>query len=128
MQNNPTIDLNSGTQVVYTNLDREVIVAPIEKIELLLRDHHDIVKRKISWVNPVGLLLSLITTILTANFENNALGLPAHYWSAAFHISAFITLVWTLKVSWDAYTNRKEGTVKDFIKKLKIQTSNQPNN
>jgi len=125
---NPNININldedlTKQMTVHKNLTQEIIVTNTDKVRLILNDHHKVIKRKIEWINPLGIFLSVLTTILTAKFDQEKFGISPQMWQAIFIISCIISCVWTVILVINALRYVKKGTVDQFIDKLKINTN-----
>ena len=123
--NNPNTNINldvdlTNQMTVHKNLTQEIIVTNTDKVRLILNDHHKVIKRKIEWINPLGLFISVLTTILTAKFEQEKFGLSPQIWQSIFIVSCIGSFVWTVFLVINALRYVSEGTVDQFIEKLKI--------
>ncbi len=105
---------------VHKNLTQEIIVTNTDKVKLILNDHHKIIRKKVEWINPIGLFLSVLTTILTATFSEEKFGVSPAIWQSVFVIACIASFVWSCIVIINALRYCKEGTVEQFIDKLKI--------
>lgn len=126
--NNLNINLDEDLtrqMTVYKNLTQEIIVTNTDKVKLILADHHKIIKRKIEWISPVGIFVTVLTTILTAKFEEAKFGISPQIWQSIFIVSCFASFFWSLILIINAIRFYKKGTVDEFIDKLKIKNSNQ---
>lgn len=105
---------------VHKNLTQEIIVTNTDKVKLILNKHHKIVKRKIDWINPVGIFISLLLTILTVKFEEAKFGIEPQNWHAIFLVSCIVSFVWSFIRIVNAIRYYNKGTVNECIEKLKI--------
>ena len=67
------IDLNSdiGSQlVVHKNISQEIIIINIDRLKLILKDHHTKIKRSTDWINPLAIFIALLLADLTATFND----------------------------------------------------------
>lgn len=121
---NFNLDENIVSQItVHHNLSQEIIVTNADKVKILLNDHHCIVKKKIEWINPVGIFLSVLTTIITAKFEDYTFGMKPEFWAAIFYLALASTFVWSSILIYNAIKYRNKGTIDGFIEKLKINSN-----
>lgn len=110
---------------VHKNLTQEIIVTNTDKVKLILNDHHKIIKKKIEWINPVGIFLSVLTTLLTAKFEETKFGISPQIWQAIFLVSCIATFLWSTILIFNAVRYFNKGTVDQCIEKLKINQNAQ---
>ncbi|MFA7492575.1 MAG: hypothetical protein WCZ43_03545 [Proteiniphilum sp.] len=130
MSGNGHININldedlTRQMTVYKNLTQEIIVTNTDKVKLILNDHHKIIRRKIEWVNPLGIFLSVLTTILTAKFEETKFGLSPQIWQAIFIVSCIASFAWSVLLVINAIRHYNKGTIDQFINQLKINNNNQ---
>ena len=126
MSGNGNINLDedlTSQMTVHKNLTQEIIVTNTDKVKLILNDHHKIVKKKIEWVNPVGIFLSVLTTLLTAKFDETKFGITPQIWQAIFVVSCFASFVWSVILIVNAIRYYNKGTVDQCIEKLKINNN-----
>jgi hypothetical protein len=128
MSSNGNININldedlTRQMTVHKNLTQEIIVTNTDKVKLILNDHHKIIKRKIEWINPVGIFLSVLTTILTAKFDERKFGISPQIWQAIFIVSCIATFIWSAILVVNAIRYYDKGTVNQFIEKLKINNN-----
>jgi len=131
MSSNGNININLDEDLtrqltVHKNLTQEIIVTNTDKVKLILNDHHKIIKRKIEWINPVGIFVSVLTTILTAKFDETRFGLSPQIWQAIFIVACIATFVWSGILVINAIRYCNKGTVDQFINQLKINNNIQP--
>ncbi len=128
MSENGNINLDedlTSQMTVHKNLTQEIIVTNTDKVKLILNDHHKIIKKKIEWVNPVGIFLSVLTTLLTAKFDEIKFGISPQIWQSIFIVSCFASFAWSVILIINAIRYYNTGTVDQCIEKLKIN-NNQP--
>lgn len=107
---------------IHKNLTQEIIVTNTDKVRLILNDHNEIVKKKIGWLNPVGLFISVLTTLLTAKFEEEKFGIKPEIWNGIFIVSCIATFFWSVVLIINALRYYNKGSVEHCIEKLKINT------
>ena len=108
------IDLNSdiGSQlVVHKNISQEIVIVNIDRMKLILQDHHAKLKRNTDWINPLAIFIALLLADLTATFNTNFLGIKSAVWEAIFIIS-LLNLC------------RKGSTIDDVLDQLKEHSKN----
>ena len=113
------IDLNSdiGSQlVVHKNISQEIIIINIDRLKLILQDHHTKIKRSTDWINPLAIFIALLLADLTATF-NDFIGIKAPVWEAIFLILTFGAGIYLLCSLGNLC--RKGSTIERVIEKLK---------
>lgn len=110
---------------VSKNLSTDVIVTNTDKVEILLTSHHRIIKKKHEWLGPLGIFLSILTTLLTAKFDVTFVGIQPEVWKAIFIVGSLITLGYTIYGGVCAFQLRKQGTITEFIENLKNKSRTQ---
>jgi len=99
---------------VHLNVSQEVIVTTEDKIRLCLSNHLDKMEKKKSWLVPIGILVTIILTLVTSDFKDRAF--KAATWQAVFIISGIISLIWLIYSVKDALQSKK---AEDIISELK---------
>lgn len=128
MNGNGNINLDedlTSRMTIHKNLAQEIIVTNTDKVKIILDEHHKIIKKKIEWINPIGLFLSVLTTLLTAQFDKNKFGLSPEIWHAIFIVACLVSFVWSTILMINAIRYHKKGTVEQCIEKLKIDNNQQ---
>ena len=67
----------------YQNTTQEIIAINEDKLRLILKDYEDGIKVNTDWQTPLGLFVTILTTLLTADFHD-FLGLAKAVWQAIF--------------------------------------------
>lgn len=120
-----SIDLNSdiGNQlVIHKNISQEIIIINIDRLKLILQDHHAKIKRSTDWINPVAIFIALLLADLTATF-NDFMGIKAPVWEAIFLLLTVVAAFYLLSSIVNIF--RKGSSIEDVIDNLKehAQTS-----
>lgn len=115
----------TNQMTVNKNLSQEIIVTNTDKVTILLNDHHKIVKKKTEWLNPLGIFISVLTALLTSKFDEPKFGVSPELWKSLFIIACLISFIWSVYLIVIAICYRNRGTVGEFIKKLKNESTNQ---
>jgi len=98
-------------------LSRDFITTTIDKVSLVLIDHQKNFIAKNGWLTPFALFLSILTTLITAEFQKS-FGLEASIWKAIYFIGAIFSACWTVYKGYQGYISRKYCTVEYFINEL----------
>ena len=104
---------------IHENLSQDIVVISTDRVKLILIEHHRVFKKKYDWMGPVGIFLTVLTTVLTADFKVSKFGIPAQMWQGIFLLAGFISLIWSLVVIINAIICRNEATVEEFVVKLR---------
>jgi hypothetical protein len=91
-----------------------------DKIEIALRDYREALKAQQGWPTAVGVLFSLITTLVAATF-NSILGLPANVWQAIYIVGAIFCVVWLIKSLYGLWMFRGHD-IQHVIERCRLET------
>jgi len=116
----PILDLNDdlSKSIVHKNVSQVIIVTTEDKLVIDLEKHCKIIQKKREWINPLGLFIAILTTILTSKFEEK-FGLKPEFWQASFYIVGGGSLIWLIKSVYDSIKNYNKGTTEEFIQQFK---------
>ena len=117
-------EINLGEDLIqkstsYTNIAQEFIHTTSDKIKLCLIENQDVLKAKIGWITPLGILIALVAALVTADFKKTFLGLKPEVWESMFIISSILCFLWLIYALRRSYKFRGKGGIEDVIKKLK---------
>lgn len=93
--NKSTLEALLQDSVVHKNLGQDIITTTTDRLKLKLIEFEKDLTTRERWIAPTGILVSLIATLITANFQV-ALGLSADTWKAIFIICIFLTSIWLI--------------------------------
>lgn len=110
---------------VNKNLSQEIIVTNTDKVTILLNDHHKIVKKKTEWLSPIGIFISVFATLLTAKFDETKFGVSPDLWKSVFIVVCFVSFGYSAYLVVLAIYYRNNGTISEFIRKLKNESVKQ---
>ena len=99
---------------VEFNISQVVIVTTEDKLRIILSNYKEDISKLRDWIAPLSLLLSLIATLVTANFSNYIFS--SDTWRAIFLISAFISFIWLLIT---LVFRRNKISIDQLIKEIK---------
>ncbi|MBM4307393.1 MAG: hypothetical protein FJ123_11745 [Deltaproteobacteria bacterium] len=105
--------------IVHKNIGQEFIVTTTDKIKLSLLEHRDILKAKIDWIAPTGILITLIATLAATNFTRS-LGLAPEVWKDLFIACTILDSLWLFHSIYRVIKFRRKGSVESLIQDLKI--------
>lgn len=119
MTENTTIQIDKDIAdklTVHKNYSSDVIVVSAERLKLCIIDNKNAFHRKDEWVPPIGLTLSLLSTILFAEFKNSFL-LP-NVWQALYILAFGVSLYWAVKTTAICIKHRNRNPVNDIMRDL----------
>jgi hypothetical protein len=102
---------------VHTNLGQEVVVTTVDKLRLCLIQNRDYLTIKREWLTPLGIFLTLLTTLVAADFRQFIF--KADVWVAIYVIGALTSFVWFGSSAYKAWDNRGRGSIDDIVEELK---------
>lgn len=99
---------------VYVNVSQAVIITTEDKLRLCLSDHLGQMEKKRSWIAPLGILVAIVLTLVTATFRK--VGLSAATWQSIFIIAAVLVFGWLLLSAKKACEAEE---IKDVVERIK---------
>lgn len=99
---------------VNWNITQEVIITTEDKVRICLLEHLKRIEKKSGWFAPLGVFITICTTLATTTF-NNVL-LDASTWRAIFLLVGGASLIWLLISAVQAWRSEK---VDDMVIELK---------
>lgn len=81
---------------IVMNVRTDYVVTTRDKIEIVLRKQLPLFLRRHAWVAPLSLLIGLIASIVTSDFQD-FMGLSKDVWSTTFVIGAILAFVWLVR-------------------------------
>jgi len=115
-----TLDSLVNVKNVHLNLDQDVIITTEDKIRIHLSGHINKIEKKKAWIAPLGIFLTIIIALLSAEFKSPGFLFPPDTWRAIFIISFFLSGCWLAYTLKDA---RESESIDDLIKRLKTGSS-----
>lgn len=103
--------------VAYQNVRQELVITTVDKLKLCLIEHKDHLRARREWLAPAGLLVSLVTTLVAADFHD-ALGLPKASWIAIYVLAAFASAIATVVLVIKALATLRKSSLDQLIDKI----------
>lgn len=103
--------------VIHKNINQEVIITTVDKLKIILMEFRKSLSLQGRWSTPVGILLTLIATLGTANFKDS-LGLSSEKWEAIFIISSIFCGIWLIFTIVKAMQHSEESKLEFIIEKI----------
>lgn len=110
----------SPQYVYHSNLDQEVIAVTEDRLKLCLLENQSALTAKGQWITPLGLLISFLTTLVSADFRNK--GFPAATWEAIYIIMSILMTVWLFASGSKAWKGRHCTELSHLIKQIKSRS------
>ena len=79
---------------IYSNLNQHIIYITEDRLKLCLIENLRKIEKKYSWIAPLGILIAIITTCVTATFKDNILS--SQTWETTFIIGGIATFIWLI--------------------------------
>ncbi|MBL4634767.1 MAG: hypothetical protein JKY56_12915 [Kofleriaceae bacterium] len=108
-----------------SNLKSDLIEITEDKLENILMKHESKLGLKKAWIAPLGLLLTIVATLISAEFKD-ALGVPKATWSAFFILAALLSAVWLVASVVRLVMGRKECSIDALIAQVKNSSGEPP--
>ena len=99
---------------VHLNVSQNVIVTTEDKLRIHLSKNVQRIEKHGKWVAPLGILISLLLSLVTADFKNY--GLKSSTWEAIFIMGVGISTLWLIYARWQ---RRKAETIDQVIEGIK---------
>lgn len=96
----------------------EVFLTNKSRLKLALLTYKDGIRARTAWVNPFILLVTTLSILLVADFQQN-LGLSSDIWSSIYILISLISLIWLLKELWKWYVFREKARTDTVISQLR---------
>lgn len=112
----------SKNLTIYQNVDQDIIITTEDKIRLVLISTREILTAQREWWTPLGLLISFVATLVTADFID-ILGLSKESWKAIFVILTLASIVWLGSALIKLLKNRNQDDLENIIEKIKLENS-----
>lgn len=100
------ITLDPAAITVKQNTDTTYVVLLEDRARLILIEYKDLLQQKVSWVAPAGIALSVLLTMVSADF-NETFGIPASMWQGFFLFALLASLIWLIKELLRLYHNSR---------------------
>ena len=104
---------------VHLNVRQALIITTEDRVRLHLSNHLKNVEQRRAWVAPLGILLTIIITLVTSKFKENSPIFSPSTWEAIFVIAGLLSMVWLIYSLWQAW--KSEG-MDDLIERLKRES------
>jgi len=104
---------------VHLNVSQKVILITEDRVRIHLSNHLNKVEKKKGWIAPLGILITIILTLMTSEFRQQNLIFSGTTWEAVFFISALLSGGWLIYAIKKAC---KSESIADLIEKFKKES------
>lgn len=109
---------------VHIKLSEEVIITTEDKVRLCLGEHLKRIEKKKGWIAPLGILMTIILTLVTASFRDALFEAVA--WKYFFIFAGVASFVWLgLAVKEAFHSEKLEDVVSELKKGSKLLRAEQ---
>lgn len=99
---------------VHLNVSQEVVITTEDKIRICLTDHLKRMEKRLAWIAPLGVLITIVITLVTSTFK--AIVFDAATWRAIFIIAGVLSAIWLILTAKEAIKSEK---LEDIVSELK---------
>lgn len=96
----------------------EVFLTSKSRLKLALLEYEDGVKSLRGWANPFILLITVVSILLVADYQQT-FGMSGDFWLAAYFMTGVISLIWLIYAIFLYLKNRKKAEIDSVIQNLK---------
>lgn len=102
---------------IHSNFAPDILEISIDRLKVGLIENRDHLKAADAWQTPFALFVTIVTTLMTADFKD-FVSISAATWRAVFILGAVISVVWLVKT---LAGRTKKRSIDALIQKLKEQ-------
>lgn len=110
------IDVTPNARSVFTNTEQDVIIITKDKLKLELIESKNLFSSKKGCITPLGFLISIILTFITAEFKKVVFS--ADTWRAFFLFGGISCFFWFFYEFYLLVKNWNKGDIDYFIQNL----------
>lgn len=105
-----------NTVKVFNNTDLNLIQITEDKLKVIFGDYTANLKKKGSWTTPLGLIIAIVLTLITSQFQD-ALFIKAAVWEAIFYVVLTVTVIWFVRSVY--YCKKMDTSLETLMKEIK---------
>jgi hypothetical protein len=102
---------------MHQNVKQELVVTTVDKLTLCLIEHEKTLQSRKEWMAPAGLLVSLVTTLVAADFHA-ALGIPTDSWRAIYIMGTVVSALATVLLGVRAIRSLRRGGLEQLVDRI----------
>lgn len=117
-----SMELARGVQV-HSKLSQEVLVTTSDKLRLCLIKHRSKLSSRTDFIAPLGILLTLVTTLVVSSFDSPV-------WQAVFMLGSLLAAIWLGYAVWgslpnirDGFTSGADRSIDQIVDELRVKTA-----
>jgi hypothetical protein len=110
----------SKNSSVHTNVGNDFVLISSDKIRICLRDYKIAVKAQSDWLTPLGIFLTLLATLVSADFKK-FLGINPDVWKAAFLLGTIFCFIWLIYSGCLAIKSHKSSDIEHVIERMELR-------
>lgn len=123
--NEPQVSIDISNELgknisIHKNVRQEIILTTGDKLKLVLIQAKESMASQRDWWTPLGLLISFIATLCTADFKDT-LGLSKDTWKALFILLSIAATVWLIIDLKRLFKYYGKDNLDDIIQQIKLQ-------
>jgi len=104
---------------IHLNVQQALLITTEDRVRLHLSSHLKNVEKKRSWIAPLGVLLTIIVTLVTARFKEDSPLFSPSTWEAIFVMTGLLSFGWLIYSLWQAWQSE---SMDDLIERLKRES------
>ena len=129
--NDPVVSIDINNELaknisIHKNVRQEIVLTTADKIKLVLINVRDCISAQRDWWTPLGLLMSFVATLCTADFKQT-FGLSQDFWQALFVFFTIFSFLWLLKDLRKLYLNWGKDDLDKIILQIKLDSESTTN-
>jgi hypothetical protein len=117
-EGNRSAQIEAMIKGLNEDIDKTIFVSYTDKLKNQLIEYQELLKSKIDWVTPLGILITIIAALVVADFKDT-LGIKADIWNAVFILSLFISFVWLIVSIYRSYKASKNSNIDKLVEKIR---------
>jgi hypothetical protein len=120
MKTFPNIEIGdeiSEQLTVRRNVGQELLLITVDKVRICLMEARADLSSQKDWIAPLALVLSLSTTVVTADFRDFVFGKAV--WQAGYVIAAALSLGWFVRSAVNARRTRNRASIEGILDRLR---------
>ena len=94
--------------------DQSLIVVPVDRLTLILYENADALDSRRAWIAPLGIAITLVITLLTADFKD--LWVSPEMWKAGAILSTIGSVMWLAK---ELLGLKKAKSIREIVQEIK---------
>jgi hypothetical protein len=110
--------ITSKSRDAILDVTEKCIITTEDRARLCLKDCVENMETRRAWIAPLGILMTIVVTLVSASFKDWVL--PAAVWQSSFIIALILSGIWLVRT---LISRPKVITIDEIVKKLKVKES-----